>query len=172
MTTSSTILADNPEMNCRLIGLENRSPIKVILDRYLKITPKYKIYNSSHHREILVYFLLDKENHLNENVKIKKIKIEKNLSNERLFNFLFRDLALRGINNLLVEAGSKISTILLSLGLIDQLLIFRSGKIIGNDGIPLIHNLNINSMNDVHNYKLCFIRTFDDDVLEMRKLKK
>ena len=31
MTTSSTIIADNPEMNCRLAGLQNRNPTKVIL---------------------------------------------------------------------------------------------------------------------------------------------
>ena len=172
MTTSSTILADNPEMNCRLNGLENRSPKKVILDRYLKVSSEYKIYNSSPNNDIFVYSLLDMVNHLSHNIKIKKIKIEKNLCNESFFNFIFKDLALRGINNLLIEAGSKINTILLSLGLIDKLLIFRSGKTIGNDGIPFIDNLNINSMNNVYNYKLSSIRTFDDDVLEIRKLNK
>ena len=98
------------------------------------------------------------------------IKIDKNLSNENFFNFIFNDLAMRGINNLLIEGGSKINTILLSLGLIDKLLIFRSGKIIGNDGLPMIDNLNIHSMNNVENYKLSYLRTFDDDVLEIRKL--
>ena len=75
-------------------------------------------------------------------------------------------------DNLLIEAGSKINTILLSLGLIDKLLIFRSGKIIGNDGRPMIDNLNIHSMYSVENYKLSYLRTFDDDVLEIRKLNK
>ena len=104
--------------------------------------------------------------------KFKKIFIIKTIVNFYFFNFIFKDLAIRGINNLLIEAGSKINTILLSLGLIDKLLIFRSGKVIGNDGIPLIDNLNINSMNNVHNYKLSCIKTFDDDVLEIRKLNK
>ena len=79
---------------------------------------------------------------------------------------------MRGINNLLIEGGSKINTILLSLGLIDKLLIFRSGKIIGNDGLPMIDNLNIHSMYSVENYKLSYLRTFDDDVLEIRKFNK
>jgi diaminohydroxyphosphoribosylaminopyrimidine deaminase/5-amino-6-(5-phosphoribosylamino)uracil reductase len=88
------------------------------------------------------------------------------------FNFIFKDLAIKGINNLLIEAGSKINTILLSSGFIDKLLIFRSSKLIGNDGIPFIDNLNINSMNNVYNYKLSSIRTLDDDVLEIRKFNK
>ncbi len=172
MTTSSTIIADNPEMNCRLAGLQNRSPTKVILDRYLKVTNDFKIYNSSSNTDILTYSFLEIAKSLNKNKKIKNIKIEKGLSNEKYFNTIFNDLAIRGINNLLIEAGSKINTILLSLGLIDKLLIFRSGKIIGNDGLPMIDNLNIHSMYSVENYKLSYLRTFDDDVLEIRKLNK
>ena len=44
MTSSSTILKDNPRMNCRLNGLEINSPIKVILDRFLKVSSKYNIF--------------------------------------------------------------------------------------------------------------------------------
>ena len=166
MTTSSTIILDNPEMNCRLKGLENRSPIKVILDRYLKVTPDYKIFNASPNANIWIYNLFKTDNHLSKN---KKIKIDNDLNDDKFFTFIFRDLAMRGVNNLLIEAGSKINTILLSLGMIDKLIIFRTGKIIGNDGIPCIDKLNINSMNNLQNYKLFNFRTFDDDVLEIRK---
>ena len=172
MTTSSTIIADNPEMNCRLAGLQNRSPTKVILDRYLKVTHDFKIYNSLPNTAILTYSLLEAAKKFTKNKKIKNIKIKKGLSNIKYFNTIFNDLAIRGINNLLIEAGSKINTILLSLGLIDKILIFRSGKIIGNDGLPMIDNLNIHSMYSVKNYKLSYLRTFDDDVLEIRKFNK
>ena len=47
MTSSSTILNDNPRMNCRLNGLEKISPTKIILDRYLKVSSDYNIYDSS-----------------------------------------------------------------------------------------------------------------------------
>ena len=170
MTTSSTIIADNPEMNCRLAGLQNRSPTKVILDRYLRVTHDFKIYNSSQNTDILIYSFLEIAKNFTKNKNIKNIKIEKGLSNEKYFNTIFNDLAVRGINNLLIEAGSKINTILISLGLIDKILIFRSGKIIGNDGLPMIDNLNIDSMCSVENYKLSYLRNFDDDVLEIRKL--
>ena len=36
-TISSTILNDNPRMNCRLNGLEKFSPIVVVIDKNLKI---------------------------------------------------------------------------------------------------------------------------------------
>ena len=59
-------------------------------------------------------------------------------------------------------------TILLSLNLIDNLIIYRSGKIIGNDGLPFINDLKSSSIEKLKNYKISFLRTLDDDVLEIR----
>ncbi len=35
----STALADNPQLNVRLPGLEERSPIRVVLDSHLRLDP-------------------------------------------------------------------------------------------------------------------------------------
>ena len=57
---------------------------------------------------------------------------------------------------------------MLSLNLVDELLIFRSGNIIGNDGLPFINNLNFKEINDLKNYKISSIKTFEDNILEIR----
>ena len=172
LTSSSTIISDNPEMNCRLNGLEYRRPLRVILDRYLKIPYEYKIYNQSPYSDIVVYSHSNIDKHLMDKKNISRIEIENTFNNKDYFNFIFNDLANRGINNLLIECGSKLNTILLSLNLVDQLLIFRSGNIIGNDGIPFIEELNFSVMKDLKNYKISSTRTFEDDILEIRKLFK
>ena len=110
--------------------------------------------------------------HLMDKRNISRVEIENTFNNKDYFNFIFNDLANRGINNLLIECGSKLNTILLSLNLVDQLLIFRSGNIIGNDGIPFIEELNFSVMKDLKNYKISSTRTFEDDILEIRKLFK
>ena len=170
LTSSSTIISDDPEMNCRLKGLEYRSPLKVVLDRYLKVSPDHKIYSESSYSEIILFSQSNIDNHLNNKKNISKVKIENKITNQDYFNFIFKDLANRGINNLLIECGSKLNTILLSLNLVDQLLIFRSGSIIGNDGLPFVNELNSLEMKDLMNYKISSIRTFEDDILEIRKL--
>mgnify|MGYP000674994077 CR=1 FL=1 len=113
--------------------------------------------------------MLRKNNNIDKKY-ISKVKIENKINNKDYFNFIFKDLANRGINNLLIECGSKLNTILLSLNLVDQLLIFRSGSIIGNDGLPFVNELNSLEMKDLMNYKISSIRTFEDDILETRKL--
>ena len=169
MTSSATILNDNPRMDCRLNGLEKRSPTKIILDRYLKIPSNYKIYNSSTNNDIFLYSLSEMKQHLTENKYIKKILVDKKLNDVDFFNFIFNDLACRGINNLLIETGSIINTILLSLKLVDQIVIFRSGNIIGNDGLPFVNNLNFKKLDELSNYKISSSKTFENDTLEIRK---
>ncbi len=170
MTSSSTILNDNPRMDCRLNGLEKRSPTKIILDRYLKIPANYNIFKSLTDNEIFLYSLSEMKQHLTKNKLVKNIYVDKKLNNKEFFNFIFKDLANRGINNLLIETGSIINTLLLSLKLVDEIMIFRSGNIIGNDGIPFVNNLNFKKMDDLSNYKISSLKTFEDDILEIRNL--
>ena len=168
LTSSSTIITDNPMLNCRLEGMENRSPAIVILDRYLKLNSSYKIFQDNINNDIYLYSLNDSSNHLNKLSNIKKIMVNKDLNNKEFFNFIFSDLCNKGINNLLIESGSKLSTILLSLNMVDKLIIFRSGKIIGNDGLPFINDLNHKYIEQLEKYQISFLRILDDDVLEIR----
>lgn len=173
LTSSSTVLADDPELTCRLSGMEDRSPTKVLLDRNLKISKSHKIFDSRYNQELIIYFLSEKSKPTEgQNIdKVSYVGINSNFDdNLKYFNFIFNDLALRGINNLLIECGSVMNSLLLSLNLIDELIIFRSSKIIGNDGIPFVKSLGIQNINELINYKLISIRTFEDDVLEVRKL--
>ena len=157
-------------MNCRLNGLEKRSPTKIILDRYLKVSSDYDIYEPSTENDIFLYSVLQMDHHLTENKFVKKVQVDKKLNDKDFFNFIFRDLANKGINNLLIETGSIINTLLLSLNLVDELVIFRSGNIIGNDGIPFVNNLKFKEINNLKNYKISSLKTFEDDILEIRNL--
>ncbi len=170
MTSSSTILNDNPRMDCRLSGLEQRSPTKIILDRYLKVSSNHNIYDTTYKNDIFLYSFMEMKDHLTKNKFVKKRKVDKKLNDEDFFKFIFSDLAKKGVNNLLIETGSIINTLLLSLNLVDELVIFRSGNIIGNDGLPFVNNLNFKKINDLTNYKISSIRTFEDNVLEIRNL--
>ena len=58
----------------------------------------------------------------------------------------------------------------MSLNLVDELVIFRSGNIIGNDGLPFVNNLYLKEISDLTNYKASSIKIFEDNILEIRNL--
>ena len=55
LTTNSTIKADNSKLTCRLNGLEKYSPLKIIVDRGLKLNEKYSIFKNSNKENLLIY---------------------------------------------------------------------------------------------------------------------
>ncbi|WP_374698796.1 bifunctional diaminohydroxyphosphoribosylaminopyrimidine deaminase/5-amino-6-(5-phosphoribosylamino)uracil reductase RibD [Wolbachia endosymbiont (group B) of Limnophora tigrina] len=72
-----------------------------------------------------------------------------------------------GITRLLVEGGGVLITELLKCNLIDRLIICRSGKILGNDAIPFVGNLGIQSINNCYRFKKTEIIEFSEDVVEL-----
>ena len=43
MVGSGTALADDPELTCRLPGLEDRSPVRIVLDGRLRLPPSSRL---------------------------------------------------------------------------------------------------------------------------------
>ncbi len=68
MISSKTLNIDNPKLNCRLIGFENFSPKRVILDKNLDIKLNTYIFKSSKKKNTIIFY---------NNSKDKKIKILK-----------------------------------------------------------------------------------------------
>ena len=69
LTSSETIIKDNPMLNCRIKGLESRSPSLVILDRKLRVSHKSKVFKNMTNRKIFIFY----------NIKnLKRLKNSKN----------------------------------------------------------------------------------------------
>lgn len=135
---NETLRKDNPSLDCRVEGLEGYSPKVIILSNNYQVDHSYKIQDP--------IVLSTKDKTLKENLQ---------------------DLSKKGINSILVEGGSKTATAFLKEGLVDEIVIFRSNKIIGGDGISMLSELEID---DVSRAISSFTRTkfqqFGDDLVE------
>ena len=168
MVGANTIIQDNPSLNCRILGLENCSPIQIVISNNLKFN-----FN---------------ENFFKENLSIKKILIcsEVHQSNKNLKNWQINSqnqvfflpannlgidikLAMQKlhdyqIKSILVEGGSSLITQLIKQNLVDQIIWCRSSKIIGNQAIPAIGDLKIEDINQSINkfFRTEFFESGDD----------
>lgn len=164
LTTSSTVIKDNPSMTCSIKGGKN--PVKIILDRELKTDFNSKIYTSNNKK---IYIVVD------ENISDAKtpavprhtVIIKCPANNYKLdLNYLFRKLFELGIRSILVEAGGKLNGELVSLGLADKIYQFIAPKILGDEhSINAFEGRNITEISNALNFKFESITDFNPDIL-------
>ena len=166
---TGTITKDNPVMDCRLDGLSNRSPDIFILDRNLILKRNLKIF-SNKNRKIYIFHsnTIKKKIHKSKNIKYIKINEVNNVLDIKTIIKKISDL---GYMRILVEGGAKLSASLLIKNQIDEIAWFRASKIMGNNGINAISDLNIENIDQLKKFKLIQTKIIDNDQLSIYRKK-
>ncbi len=136
ITSSKTIIKDNPRLTCRIEGLKNRSPSRIIFDNKLRLGIKTNIIKESKiHRTIIFYNKTNKQKiKLLKKLKIKLFKIPlDNYGDLDLIKALVKTKEL-GFSRIFLESGIKLATNFLNNDLVDCLKIYISNKNLGENG--------------------------------------
>lgn len=160
---SGTVLADDPFLDCRLSGLEEQSPLPIVLDGKLKLRPTHKLAQSASRRGTVVFHQSRdkaKENAL-QDLGVETVAV----ADTRDLAAIATTLAERGLTRLLVEGGGQVHASFLKAGLADRIEHFSTGKAIGGDGRPAIGALDLASLGDAPHFNLETIRQLGPDML-------
>ena len=114
LSTSKTILEDNPTLNCRINGLEKLSPKRFIIDKNLSIPITNKIIRTANKIRTYIFYNIANTKKLKklELLSVKTIKIE--IKNDHLnFDEIIKYLRSVGVYRLFIEAGIKFNNFLL-----------------------------------------------------------
>ena len=128
ISTSKSINEDNSLLNCRINGLENRSPDLIIIDRNLKLKKKLKLFKKiSEKRKILLFTSSNNQKKISllkkRGIKIYKIK---SLKNKKEFEMLFLTLKTKGYSRIYVESGLTFLNYLIKNKFLNNMYIFKS----------------------------------------------
>ena len=130
MSSSKTIITDNPFLNCRINGLEKRSPSRILLDNYLKISTSSNVIKDSYKYKTIVFYNKDNKKKVKIlkklGVKIYKIPVNSN-GDLDLKKTLIKAKQL-GFSRIFLESGIKLSSSFLKQNLVNDLKIFISNK--------------------------------------------
>lgn len=160
LTSSSTVIADNPSLTCRLKNGKN--PLRVIVDSHLKTSPESKVYNDDGTRVILASILPDTKKYP-PNVEVIKIK-EKNGHVD--LSELVKTLYTKGIYSILVEAGGVLNGAFFKENLVDKLIIFSAPKFIGDtQAKSFVEGFDINDINESKKLKLSTLKKVGEDIM-------
>lgn len=141
LTGIGTVLADNPLLTCRLPGMKEFSPVRIVLDRQLRLSADSKLAQSA--REWPLWVATAPE--LISSPAAKKLidlgtqllPIEPELQQQFSGNDLSKLLTLlasKGITRLLVEGGQQVTTSFLASGLVDHMYWYHAPFAIGEGG--------------------------------------
>ena len=136
MTSSKTIIDDNPKLTCRVNGLENRSPSRIILDTKLKIPINSTIINEAPVFPTIIFYNKNNKRKIKllKKLKIKIYKISVNKDGKLdLKRSLIKAKEL-GFSRIFLESGIKLTTNFLKKNLIDDLKLFISHKNLSTSG--------------------------------------
>ena len=166
VSTSNSINTDNSLLNCRIDGLDNSKPDLIIIDRYLKLKNKLKLFDLSKQRKIYLITLSNNKKKISflKKKKVRIIKI-KTLENRKDFRSLFKVIMKIGKGRILIEAGLVFLNQLFKYKLINNLYLFKSSKSLYTKGY---NNQSINFIKKLHTKNKIKVNLDRDELFEIK----
>jgi diaminohydroxyphosphoribosylaminopyrimidine deaminase/5-amino-6-(5-phosphoribosylamino)uracil reductase len=158
---SGTVLADDPQLTCRLEGLEHRSPIRLVFDRRDRVPSAAKLMT----QPPPTWIVGNSADNFNDAWQC--IEIAPNLDSTTWLAEALGRLGSAGLTRILVEGGATLATAFLEAGLVDRLYWFRAPIVIGGDGLPGIASLPVDRLADSVGLRCVGRRILGNDVLEL-----
>ena len=127
LTGVGTVLADDPLLNVRIES--GRQPLRVILDSQLRMPPAARILGGG----ALIYTAsADTAKCAALQQKGAEVVQLPGTNGQIDLSSVLRDLAQRGCNEVLVEAGRTLNGALLQAGLVDELVLYLAPQLLGD----------------------------------------
>jgi len=175
MVGTGTVLADNPQLTCRLPGLGQRSPVRVVIDRTLRIPPKMRLIAEARQVPTWILTLPDADPARREALAAsgaQVIDIDPSSDGTNGLAAALSALGGRGITRLLVEGGGRLAAALVLARLVDRLVWVHAPLLIGDDGIPAVAGFGLEALADALSFERIATETVGEDVLTVFRARE
>jgi diaminohydroxyphosphoribosylaminopyrimidine deaminase / 5-amino-6-(5-phosphoribosylamino)uracil reductase len=160
-----TAMADNPSLTCRLPGMLARSPVRVVFDTKLRLPVDNRLVQTIDDAPLWVITGVDAPVEAERALQsrgIEVIRVRTEDGRVRLEGSL-NALAARGITSLMVEGGPILARALLNEDLVDEATIMRGPITIGDEGVPALDGLPIETITASPRFREIVSMTCGDD---------
>ena len=136
-----TVLADNPRLDCRLPGMAQRAPVRIVLDSNFKLPRGSQLWQTANQHPVIVFSKPEAARHhldLKPGGAVEVVAVTANASGAGLdLSQVLHVLAGRGVTRLLVEGGPTVAGAFIAAGLADECVVFRAAVAVGaQHGLP------------------------------------
>jgi diaminohydroxyphosphoribosylaminopyrimidine deaminase/5-amino-6-(5-phosphoribosylamino)uracil reductase len=164
-----TVRADDPLLTCRLPGMEARSPVRVVLDRSLRIPGASRLVHSA--RETPLWVMTSSLSEAAAAMKLgaagaQVIRVATTATPPRLdLLVVLHALAEKGITRLLVEGGARVASSFIAAGLVDEVWLLRGPDAIGAEGVAALEALPLSAITQSPAFRVRVGENLQNDTL-------
>ena len=143
-----TVISDNPHLTCRLPGMMERSPVRVVLDARLRVPMSVSVVSTvndtptwvltSHKASDIALDILQQKG-------CKVFRVD-DRNGELDLEAVLKTLSEQGITRLMVEGGAKVAASFVEAGLVDEAVLLRADKTIGTDGVDALEGMTLSKL--------------------------
>jgi diaminohydroxyphosphoribosylaminopyrimidine deaminase/5-amino-6-(5-phosphoribosylamino)uracil reductase len=167
MVGVGTVLADNPELTCRIAGFRPTPVVRVVADSHLRTPLTSRLLATT--ADIPTWFLLREGTNLAReeafiDIGAKLIKIPGSSMGVDL-TAAMTALGSAGLTRILVEGGGQLAAALLRADLVDRMAWFHAPSVMGGDGWPAVQAFGTASLDQMPRFRRDCITALGDDML-------
>ncbi len=170
MVGIDTVIADDPQLTCRLPGLEDRSPVRVVLDSNLRIGADTQLVRSTGETPTWVVTRTGGDGEKIAQLQqagVEVLQVAADAAGHVDAGETLAALAGRGITRVMVEGGATLNAALLRADLVDRIAWFRAPRLIGGDGIPAFGDLGVDKIEDMPGFVPVSHEAIGDETLDI-----
>lgn len=172
MVGVGTVIADNPNLTCRLPGLESRSPIRVILDTQARTPLTHHVVTGS--STVPTWILVSDQADLDriaglEAAGVRVFRVTGDESGRLCIHTAMSILGEEGLTTILVEGGARLAESLVTTNLADLVDLYFSNRRIGEGKVPALNGTSLEAVTNSTHYRKVDDRMIGDDHLQQFK---
>jgi diaminohydroxyphosphoribosylaminopyrimidine deaminase/5-amino-6-(5-phosphoribosylamino)uracil reductase len=165
---SGTVLADDPDLTCRIPGMERVPMLRVVADARLRTPPSARLVQSAGVAPVLIITApghppAEQAPFMEAGADI--VTVPAHAAGGLDLPSLLRALGRRGVTRVLAEGGAGLAAALLRQGLVDRLVWFHAPAVMGGDGHPALQGLRLAALSAMPRFRRTAQRALGDDML-------
>jgi len=166
---AATAAADDPELTCRLPGLDRHSPVRVVLDSNAQLSLGSKLVATA--RTVPVWLLCTpaagKAARRELGARgVEVLEVAAGPDGRIDAAAAARELGKRGLTRVLIEGGGETAASFQAAGLVDRLSVYHAGMLLGGDSRPAVAALGLAGLDFAPRFSLVSSRAVGSDLVE------
>jgi diaminohydroxyphosphoribosylaminopyrimidine deaminase/5-amino-6-(5-phosphoribosylamino)uracil reductase len=163
-----TVLSDDPHLTCRLPGMMEWSPVRVILDARLRMPLATSLVGTARDTPTWVFAAPGASPVAEGILKAKGVEVFRTEAKDGRLDLhaVLNALGERGITRLMVEGGPTVAAAFIEAALVDEAALFRSPNPLGQ-GIDALEGLPLTALTKSPKLRSVATETIGGDTLEL-----